>query len=149
MFGRIVVALFAVAGFAVAAEDKPDTVEAVYKKLQGTWTFESQEMGGMKVPADELKKRSLVFEGDKFAVKEGDKVLQAGTHKPDPAKKTVDATVTEGMGKGTVMLGLYELDGDTLKVCFDATGKARPTEFKAPEKSETFFNVHKRVKKEK
>jgi hypothetical protein len=45
------------------------------------------------------------------------------------------------------MLGIYEFDGDKLKVCFDATGKKRPTEFKSPPGSETFVNVHKRVKK--
>ena len=47
------------------------------------------------------------------------------------------------------MLGIYELDGDgdTLKVCFDPEGKKRPAEFKAPEGTGYFFNVHKRVKK--
>jgi hypothetical protein len=45
------------------------------------------------------------------------------------------------------MLGIYEIDGDTLKVCFDPQGKVRPTEFKSAPGSENFVNVHKRVKK--
>src|SRR5262245_3126070 len=46
--------------------------------------------------------------------------------------------MTEGPSKGTVMLGIYEFDGDTLKVCFDAEGKKRPTEFKSAPGSAIF-----------
>jgi hypothetical protein len=55
--------------------------------------------------------------------------------------------MTEGPSKGAVMLGIYEFEGDTLKVCFDPTGKKRPTEFKSEPGSGNFVNVHKRVKK--
>ena len=91
----------------------------------------------------------VTFEGDKHTVKKGDEVIQVGTQKLDPSKspKTIDVTMTEGLNKGTVMLGIYEIDGDTLKVCFDAEGKKRPTEFKSAPGSQTFVNVHKRVKK--
>ena len=145
------IALIFAVGFAASggrADDKPD-VEKELKKFQGTWTFESSEMGGQKMPADELKTAVLTFEGAKHTVKNGDKVIQTGTQTIDPAKspKTIDVTITEGPSKGTVMLGIYELDGDTLKVCFDFGGKTRPTEFKSPPGSQTFLNVHKRVKK--
>ena len=56
-------------------------------------------------------------------------------------------TVAEGLNKGAVMLGIYEISGETLKVCFDPEGKKRPTEFKSASGSQTFVNVHKRVKK--
>jgi hypothetical protein len=46
------------------------------------------------------------------------------------------------------MLGIYEIDHDTLSVCFDEEGKKRPTEFKSAAGSATFVNVHKRAKKE-
>jgi uncharacterized protein (TIGR03067 family) len=65
---------------------------------------------------------------------------------PAQTPKTVNATVTEGEGKGTTMLGIYELDGDTMKCCFDPEGKKRPTEFKTSEGSTVFLNVHKREK---
>ena len=43
-------------------------------------------------------------------------MVQVGTQKLDPSKspKTLDVTVTEGLNKGAVMLGIYELGGDTL-----------------------------------
>lgn len=141
----------ALAGHVVSgalADDKADFEKEV-KKFQGDWTFESSETGGQKFPADQLKDLVLTFDGAKHTVKNGAAVIQAGTQTIDPSKspKTIDVTLTEGPSRGTVMLGIYELDGDTLKVCFDMTGKQRPTEFKSPSGSQTFLNVHKRTKK--
>jgi uncharacterized protein (TIGR03067 family) len=140
--------LTASGGTGARADDKAD-VEKELKKFQGTWTFESSETGGKELPTGELKELTLTFEGDKHTVKKGDEVIQVGIQKLDPSKspKTIDVTMAEGLNKGKVMLGIYEIDGDTLKVCFDPHGKKRPTEFKSVPGSENFVNVHKRVKK--
>src|SRR5437763_14240052 len=140
--------LIAFGGTGAGADDKAD-VEKELKKFQGTWTFESSEAGGQKLPADQLKGLVLTFEGAKHTVKNGTEVVQVGTQTIDPSKspKAIDVTLTDGPMKGAVLLGIYELDGDTLKVCFDTGGKKRPTEFKSPPGSETFVNVHKRAKK--
>jgi uncharacterized protein (TIGR03067 family) len=145
------VALFCAFGFTASgalADDKAD-LEKEIKKFQGAWTFESSVTGGKELAAGDLKGLVLIFEGDKHTVKKGDEVIQVGTQKLDPSKspKTIDVTMTEGPSKGTVMLGIYEIDGDTLKVCFDAEGKKRPTEFRSAAGSQIFVNVHKRVKK--
>jgi uncharacterized protein (TIGR03067 family) len=148
------VALFCAVGIAAfggsgtLADDQVDLKKEV-SKFQGTWTFESSETGGKELPAGELKGLILTFEGDKHTVKKGDDVIQAGIQKLDPSKspKAIDVTVTEGVNKGAVMLGIYEINGDTLRVCFDAAGKKRPTQFKSAPGSQTFVNVHKRLKK--
>jgi uncharacterized protein (TIGR03067 family) len=135
-------------GSGALADDKAD-LEKEVKKFQGAWTIESSVTGGKELPADALKGLIVIFEGAKHTVKKGDEVIQVGTQKLDPSKspKTIDVTMTEGPNKGTVMLGIYEIDGDTLKVCFDPQGKKRPTEFKSAPGSENFVNVHKRIKK--
>jgi uncharacterized protein (TIGR03067 family) len=146
-------ALFCAGGFAVfggssiLADDKA-AVEKETKKFQGTWTIESSVTGGQEIPRDQLKGFLVIYEGEKHTVKNGDKVIQVGTQKIDPSKspKTIDVTMTEGPEKGKVMLGIYEFDGDTMKVCFDPQGKKRPTEFKSEPGSANFVNVHKRVK---
>jgi uncharacterized protein (TIGR03067 family) len=101
------------------------------KKLQGTWKFVSQEMDGKPRPSEQLAKLKITFAGDKWTVREDGNVVQGGTHKVDSAKKQVDAMVTEGQDKGSTMLGIYELKGDTMKVCFDPMGKNRPTSLTA------------------
>ena len=140
--------LSASGGPTARADDKAE-VEKELKKFQGIWTVESVEVGGKKLPADLFKGTTVTFEGDKYSVKMGDMEVQAATQKLDPSKspKTLDSKVTDGPNKGSVILGIYEIDGDTLKACFDPRGKKRPTEFKSPAGSEIFLNVHKRVKK--
>ena len=134
----------------ISSTARPDDKADLEKeKFKGTWTIESSETGGKTVPPDDLKGLIATFEGDKLTLKKGDTVILGGTLKLDPSKspKAIDVTMVEGPNKGTVMLGIYEIDGDTLKVCFDPQGKKRPTEFKSPAGSENFVNVHKRVKK--
>jgi uncharacterized protein (TIGR03067 family) len=140
--------LTAPGGTGARADGKAD-VEKELKKFQGTWTFTSVETGGKEEPAAEFKGMTVTFQGDKYTVKKGDEVIQVGTQKLDPSRspKALDVTVAEGLSKGAVMLGIYEISGDTLKVCFDPEGKKRPTEFKSASGSQTFVAVHKRVKK--
>jgi uncharacterized protein (TIGR03067 family) len=135
-------------GTGTRAGDKADVAKEL-KKFHGVWTFASVEAGGKKAPADDLKGLTITFADDRYTVKKGDEVIQVGTQKLDPSKspKAIDVKITEGLNKGAAMLGIYEIDGDTLKVCFDEQGKKRPTEFRSPADSATFVNVHKRVKK--
>src|SRR4051794_10925265 len=139
--------LTAPGGTGARADDRAE-IEKELKKFQGAWTFESVEAGGKQIPAAEFKDTTVTFEGDKYTVKKGDEVTQVATQKLDPSRspKTLDVTVAEGLNKGAVMLGIYEISGDTLNVCFDPEGKKRPTEFKSASGSQTLV-VHKRVKK--
>src|SRR5262249_32302296 len=137
----------AVAVFTLSAALLAGGGEEVLKQIQGTWKFVSQEMDAKPVAADQLAGMKITFTGDKWSVTKDGKVLQAGTHKFDPTKKPgqVNAMVTEGEDKGNTMLGIYELKGDALKVCFDPKGKERPTSFTA--KAGQFSAVVQREKK--
>ena len=69
------------------------------------------------------------------------------TYTTDPAKKTIDLVNTIGPRKGKTQLGIYELDGDTVKFCFAGPGKDRPTEFTANDGSQRTLSAWKRDKK--
>jgi uncharacterized protein (TIGR03067 family) len=132
-----------------AAQDKGDQAKGKSNadQLQGTWNFVLREEDGTKLPRVKGGDfQTITFQGDKFEVKQGNTVVFAGTHKLDPAKnpKTIDLTVTGGDGKGTVQLGIYELQGDTLKACFDPKGKKRPAEFATTTGSGTFLTTLQR-----
>jgi hypothetical protein len=49
----------------------------------------------------------------------------------------------------TTRLGIYELNGDTLRICRAEAGEERPMEFKSKEGTQTILSVAKRQKKEK
>jgi len=118
--------LVVIAGLLVGA----DTPKDAAKKLDGTWLMVSGEEEGKKLPEDRVKKARLVIKGNEHLVQVGSDTLK-GTHKVDTASKpyTIDAMDTEGRFKGKPMLGIYELDGDQFKVCFNHPGKARPKDF--------------------
>jgi uncharacterized protein (TIGR03067 family) len=135
---------FGTFGLAPAADEKADDNKA----LQGTWVYESLEWQGKKFTADQIKSTTITFDGDKVTMKIGDKVTMSGTFKVDSTKspKAIDFTVTEGEGKGNVLLGIYKFDGETITTCMNLGGTERPKEFKSTEVSGTTVAVARRKK---
>jgi RNA polymerase sigma-70 factor (ECF subfamily) len=78
----------------------------------------------------------VVFANDQMTLFWSDKKPRDFTFSIDPKKtpKAIDLTALRGVHKGKVNHGIYQLDGDGLKLCFpDVPGtKVRPVEFKAP-----------------
>jgi uncharacterized protein (TIGR03067 family) len=132
-----------------SAQDPPSREQAgkeELQRLQGTWQCQSLEQDGEKAGEAGVKDRTLFFGAEGFVVKQGFKLVQAGNVKVDPTKrpKTLNAFVTQGEGKGEVMLGIYELTGDTLKLCLDLQGQKRPAEFKTTAGSGQVLAVYRR-----
>lgn len=141
--------IFALFGTTSARSDDKLEAEKELKKFQGTWSFASIEAGGKQLPSDSLRGMTVLFEGNRYTVKSGEAVAQIATQKLDvtTSPKAVDIRVTEGPNRGTILLGIYEISDETLRVCFDPEGKKRPTDFKTTAGSATTLVVHKRIKK--
>jgi uncharacterized protein (TIGR03067 family) len=58
----------------------------------------------------------------------------------------MDITGTEGPNKGKTILAIYEITDDTLRICYDLSGKARPTEFKTTKGTKLFLVTYNREK---
>ena len=118
------------------------------KLLQGTWLPTAAELSENPFDEATLKTMKLVVEGDKYTVTVGKSPFDKGTIKIDPAAKpkTMDIIGTDGPNKGKTFLAIYELNGDTLRVCYDLTGKVRPTEFKTKKGELLFLATYKRAK---
>jgi len=115
--------------------------------VQGTWLPATAELGGKPFPEGVRKTVTLTIRGDQYAVTVG-KSPDRGTVKLDPSAspKALDVTGTEGPNKGKAFPAIYRLDGDTLEICYDLSGKSRPTEFKTTEGTRLFLVTYKREK---
>ena len=106
----------------------------------------SYERVGRELGPKEFKDLKLVIERDRFSFQRRDVVIR-GTFKIEPTKKleTIDPTYDSEAGEAKVVavFGIYELEGDALKLCL---AKKRPTEFEtAPEATSTLV-TYKRQK---
>jgi uncharacterized protein (TIGR03067 family) len=120
------------------------------KAMEGTWTVTLHEADGKKLSEEEAKKvdSKLIVKGGKYTVYFGDKEIASGTIKLDAAKtpRQIDAIAEEGPGKGMAMPGIYEIKGDTMRVCFAQPGKDRPKEFRTQEGTGQLLLGYKRAK---
>jgi uncharacterized protein (TIGR03067 family) len=135
-----------IVGLLIAADDaKKDDTMKDKERLQGIWIIQSSEHDGQ---ADEGSKDDTVtFDGDSVTVKTKDRDQKA-TFRLDASKKpkTIDFTPSEESEKDQVVLGIYSLDKDELKVCFTGPGGERPTEFSAKEGTGQQLHILKRKK---
>lgn len=152
---RLFLGLIAAVSLLGAAGAQAQDARKDQELLQGTWVMAAKEFMGKKATEDEIKKL-----GTRAVIKENTitiSTLDAGeyvvvsesTFKLDPATKpkSMDIAVTSGPSKGKTGLAIYELDGDTLKVCYAIDEGKRPTRFAGPPDSEWIFVVYKREKK--
>ena len=155
-----VAALLVLAGAAShAADEKKDAKEDAkkeMKKLEGVWLPVTVETGGMKAAGtdDALKGLQYVFTADgKFRMEKDGEAMMEGTYTLDPSKKPkqIDYKIEKAKSdafKGTTSLGIYELDGDTYKVCRTwPDNDTRPTEYSGAKDSKQILSEFKREKK--
>jgi uncharacterized protein (TIGR03067 family) len=146
---RATVAVIAVLALVAGAAAAEDAVKKEMAQLEGDWSMVSGEADGQSMPKEMVATGKRVAKDGETTITIGGQVYFKAKFSIDPTKKpkAIDYTMTEGPTKGKTHLGIYELDGDTLKFCFAAPGKDRPTEFTAKEGSERTLSVWKREKK--
>jgi uncharacterized protein (TIGR03067 family) len=129
-----------------AADDKKSDKD----NLQGTWVLVLLEDGGMKVEPPKGKETAFTFKGDKFTTTgdPGEKDVE-GTFKLDENKKPkeIDLVVpkVDKPKETETVKGIYQLDGDTLKMATPraSTSGPRPTSFDSKEVVVTTFKRKK------
>jgi uncharacterized protein (TIGR03067 family) len=130
------------------AAPKDDAARKEYQKFTGTWRFVSIEADRAKAEEDVFKNARLIVKGNEFSMIQG-AVTYRGTYTVDVSKKpkTIDLVFTDGPEKGKTSLGIYELEGDTCKLCIALTGKDRPKEFVSKPGSGHVLEVLRREKR--
>lgn len=117
------------AAFLVARAADNQVVQKDMDLLQGEWAMVSGMADGYPIPDEMLPNSKRVCKGDELTATVGGQLVMKARITIDPTKKpkTIDYQVFDGPTKGQKHLGIYELDGDTLRSCFGAPGAERPT----------------------
>lgn len=132
--------------FLLAADDPADQVKNDMARLEGEWSMVSGEISGKAMPDAFLKGSRRVAKDGVTTVTIGGTPFMKAKFTIDPSKKpkTIDYLMLEGLTKGKKQLGIYELDGDTVKFCFASPGKDRPKDFTSKEGSGHTLSVWKK-----
>jgi uncharacterized protein (TIGR03067 family) len=102
-------------------------------KLQGAWAIGAMEMDGEAMAPEAFVEARVVVKGDRFtstgmgAVYEGTLVLDSSA---SPAR--IDMKFDAGPEKGNTNPGIYQIDGDSWKLCLATRGSVRPEIFQSP-----------------
>ena len=137
-------------GLLVVADAPKEDVKKDKEQLQGTWkAVTAQERGETK---DDAEDHRLTFSGDEFSIKKGDETVIKGRFKIDASKKPkhIDMEILEARKEGfngKKAVGIFELDGDTLKWCTNEPGGSeRPKEFSSAADNKHLLVTLKREK---
>ena len=125
---------------ALAADD--DAKKAL-KSLEGEWKVTKLVAGGAAADADAIKAMSFIIKGDQFVPSDNPK--DTATIVLDPSKKPATFDIKDT--HNDMVLGIYEHDGDTLKICFGGEKAARPKDFKSEKGSKALLIEMTKVKK--
>lgn len=114
---------------AAAAGGAEDSAEAVIDKakLQGRWQVTYLEEGGTAVPDALAAELRHVFAGDTLSMFAGEQEMKAPFRiDPSTSPKSIDI-----IQEGEIQRGIYELQGETLRLCLSTDDKPRPRTFQS------------------
>jgi uncharacterized protein (TIGR03067 family) len=143
------------AGFAPAPFPKPADKVPDQKKLQGTWKVVRFARGDTDMTASYARfDRKVVIAGDSWMWQLGGRPSSIQyTLALDPKKKprtfdlqrTLPARPGRPVPPRTYLRGIYQIEGDTLKLCYANSREERPTSFTAAGSN----HIHMTLKREK
>jgi len=117
--------------------------KAAAELLQGSWRATRIELNGAEASQEQLDAVLMTIKGNKFESKWQDGEDSGVVQIDDSATPWKMDVESQSAGK---IPAIFELDGDTLKVCYAFNGAPRPTDFKAPADSQRLAAVYQRKK---
>lgn len=135
--------------FSLAADAADDAVKKELAAIEGEWYMAGGERDGRALPRNLVSNARRICKGNETTVLVNGQLFMKAKFTVDPAKqpKSLDYEVTEGRNQGTKQLGIYELDGDTMKICLADPGAERPMDFVTRGKRGYTVGVWKRERK--
>jgi len=116
-------------------------------ELEGEWAMVSAVFNGAPMDQNMVKWCKRVTNGNVTTVLAGPQVMLKAAftlgHSTKPA--TIDYVNLAGAAKGKPQSGIYELSGDTLRVCMSAPGGPRPSDFSSKPGDGRSYTVWQRM----
>jgi uncharacterized protein (TIGR03067 family) len=116
-------------------------------KFAGTWDYVSGIKNGQKMEKDHFKGQSVVITKETLTLKGEMTFVMKYEVDSKVTPPTIKLLITESpFGEGAKAVGIVELKGDTLKICYIPEGKEAPKAFEAKDGSMTHLFELKRAK---
>lgn len=133
------------------AKNAADEAKKDLEKMQGTWIVVVSEHRGNKEPEEKIRKMKVIIKDDVMTIHDGNNGKSNNeTFRLDASKKpkAIDF-LTSGQAIHKAVLGIYELDGDNLKICVHKKDDERPAKFPTAPDGDLSLIILKRAKEEK
>jgi uncharacterized protein (TIGR03067 family) len=100
-------------------------------RLVGDWACVSGPINGTSLSSETIHALSLVLTDTRYITRKGSETLFDSTYRVDRTKAPAQIFMlgTEGELAGKEAAGIYELTGDTLKICYAMPGDPPPLSF--------------------
>jgi uncharacterized protein (TIGR03067 family) len=128
-------------GLSTLSEDA-DAAKKDLARFEGVWRIALVDVEGKKQPEASFASHRVIIKSDGEFVVRGTR-LTRGKIKLDATKtpKLFEQTITRGPFKGRVFTSIYEIDGDTYKLCGAFRGGPPPAAFEAKPGSGLMLSV--------
>jgi uncharacterized protein (TIGR03067 family) len=116
------------------------------KAMQGVWKPVTAVLGGKPMPPPVVTAITLMLTNGMYNVTVEGERSDKGTVKLDTAAtpRQMSITGTNGPNLGKTFPAIYELKGDTLRICYDLSGDKFPTEYKSVAGTKLYLVTYKR-----
>jgi uncharacterized protein (TIGR03067 family) len=113
--------------------------------VRGIWAVESLSLDGRPITDDPTAGAQLTaFDGKNYVQRKGVQITEEGTYVLT-GSNAIDMVVGSGADAGKRQLGIYQVQGNTLRVCLAEPGvKARPKSFQAGSGSGLLLAVYRK-----
>jgi len=117
-------------------------------ELSGEWQMVSCIRDGYTLEPMLVSSGRRIGSGGETSTMFGKQVFMKARYTLDATRtpKEIDYAITAGAAKGQTQYGIWEMDGELLRICYAGPGKPRPTDFHSADGDAKTVTVWKRVK---